>query len=794
MSEYSKFPPQQLPLSKKGKEWRKAHLDWADSAQTINSHPVRKSVRHKRINYDLINGILHMDDLNEVLNPFHTEASYIPETIEHFPIMNSKLNVLRGEEYNRIFEYRVIVTNPNAISEKENQKKEELLQKVQYSLMQEAQSEEEFQEEMQKLGEYYSYDWQDMREVRANALLRHYSKEYNFPLMFNSGFVDAMAVGEEMYQCDIVSGEPVIHKLNPKNVIIYRSGYSNKVEDADVIILEDYWNPGKIIDVFYDKLSEKERKELENYSPSKESNFTDENGFIDERKGFVHKSQIVESEDGIFYFDPYSNDFSDSSPYDNSGNIRVIRMYWKSRRKIKKVKSYDENGNEVFNLYTEKYVLREDMGEEEEVFYVNEAWEGTKIGKDIYVDIRPRPVQFNKLSNPSKCHFGIIGTIYNINDNKAYSLVDMMKKYNYMYDIIYDRLNKTIEKNWGKMITLDLAKKPSKWNVEKWLYFAKTNNLMVIDSFNEGMHGAATGKLAGGLNNATTGVADAELGNTIQQYTNLLAFIKQEMSEVVGITPQREGAINNRETVGGVERSVMQSSAITEWIFAMHDDVKRRAIEAFIEVSKIALKGRNKKFQYILPDNSIQIVEIDGDQFAEADYGLVVDNSRGTQELAQQLGTIAQAALQNRAITMSSLIKFYCSDSLAEKTKIIERGEQEMAQREQQQQEQQMQLQQQQMQQQAEFEQAKMQQEDMINQRDNETKILVANINAESKANSIVPEESYSEKDRDKLNETIRQFDETMRLNRERLSFEKDKARVDAEIKRESIRKRNISK
>ncbi|MDE7433210.1 MAG: hypothetical protein K2N34_15030, partial [Lachnospiraceae bacterium] len=529
MSEYSKFPPQQLPLSKKGKEWRKAHLDWADSAQTINSHPVRKSVRHKRINYDLINGILHMDDLNEVLNPFHTEASYIPETIEHFPIMNSKLNVLRGEEYNRIFEYRVIVTNPNAISDKEKQKKDELLQRVQYSLMQTAQSEEEFQEEMQNIGEYYSYEWQDMREVRANALLRHYSKEYNFPLLFNSGFVDAMAVGEEIYQCDIVSGEPVIHKLNPKNVIIYRSGFSNKIEDADVVILEDYWSPGKIVDVFYDKLTKEDRKKIEEYSPSKESDFTDENGFIDERNGFVHRSAVIETEEGDFFFDPYSNDFSKSTPYDMNGNIRVIRMYWKSRRKIKKVKSYDENGNEVFNFYTEKYVLKEDMGEEEEVFYINEAWEGTKIGKDIYVDMRPRPVQFNRLSNPSKCHFGIIGTIYNINDNKAYSLVDMMKKYNYMYDIIYDRLNKTIEKNWGKMVTLDLAKKPSKWSVEKWLYFAKTNSLMVIDSFNEGMHGAATGKLAGGLNNATTGVADAELGNTIQQYTNLLAFIKKEM-------------------------------------------------------------------------------------------------------------------------------------------------------------------------------------------------------------------------------------------------------------------------
>jgi len=220
-----------------------------------------------------------------------------------------------------------------------------------------------------------------------------------------------------------------------------------------------------------------------------------------------------------------------------------------------------------------------------------------------------------------------------------------MKPYNYLYDVIHDRLNKLIAKNWGKIITLDLAKVPEKWDVEKWLYFAKTNNIAVVDSFKEGNKGAATGKLAGGLNNASSGVIDAELGNTIQQYTNLLEFIKMEMSEVAGITKQREGQVANRETVGGVERATLQSSHITEYLFLIHDDVKKRTLEAFLETAKIALKGRSKKFQYLLSDGSIQIMNIDGDEFAEADYGLVVDNSNGLQELQQKMDMLAQAAL-----------------------------------------------------------------------------------------------------------------------------------------------------
>lgn len=82
---------------------------------------------------------------------------------------------------------------------------------------------------------------------------------------------------------------------------------------------------------------------------------------------------------------------------------------------------------------------------------------------------------------------------------------------------------------------------PDEWDVEQWLYFARTNGIAVTDSFKEGNSGQAQGVLAASLNSNANGVIDAELGNTIQQYMNLLEFIKLEMSEVVGITKQREG-------------------------------------------------------------------------------------------------------------------------------------------------------------------------------------------------------------------------------------------------------------
>lgn len=798
MSNFIQFPPQQLPFSKKNRKWRKQILDWADSKTFFNYSLVRKSVIHKKINYDLLNGKLHMSDLEMILNPEKLQAGFIPDRIQHYPIMNSKLNVLRGEESKRVFDFKVVVTNPNAITEIENNKKQELLQKLQEWVSNTSQSEEEANQELEKINGYYTYEWQDMREIRANALLNHYIKELNIPLMFNQGFMDAMAVGEEIYQCDIVGGEPTIERLDPLKVRIFKSGYSNKIEDADMIILEDYWSPGKVIDTYYDVLTKKDMEYIEKMPDHVGQAATDSMDNVDERYGFVNNHMIGDeiSTEG-FFWDPlggYDGVNNSLLPYDVAGNLRVLKIYWKSRRKIKKVRSYDpQTGEEVFNFYPETYVIDKNAGEEEQIFYVNEAWEGTKIGTDIYVNMRPRVVQYNRLSNPSRCHFGIVGSIYNLNDNRPFSLVDMMKPYNYLYDAIHDRLNKLIARNWGSLLRLDFAKKPKGWDIEKWLYYAKTTGLAVEDSFKEGSVGAATGKLAGALNNASTGVIAASDGNQIQQYINLLEFIKMEMAEIIGITKQREGQVSNRETVGGVERATLQSSHITEWLFFIHEDVKKRVLECFLETAKIALRGRSKKFQYILSDNSMKVMKIDGDEFAEADYGLVVDNSNGIQELNSKLDTLAQAALQNQTLSFSTIMKLFSSSSLAEKQRLVEKDERNIQERQAQVQQQQLQAQQQEIEQKSQIEQAKMQQEDILNQRDNETKILIAQMQAYSKNNEDdnISEPEYSQEAKDKLIQQIKEFDAKIKLERDKLNFEKQKHSEDNALKERISRRQS---
>lgn len=798
MIDLKNIPPQMLAYSKKTKEWRKQHLDWADKRTYYFGNMVRNSLLKKRVNYNLINGVLDMRDVELILNPDNVNALYVPESIQHFPIMNSKLHVLQGEELKRRFEFKVVVTNPNSISEIENSKLSMLQEQVQAMIEDENLSEEEFDKELDKLSYYFDYQWQDMIEMRASTILSHYMKELNIPKTFNDGFMDAMICGEEIYQCDIVGGEPTFERLNPLKVHIFKNGFSNRVEDADLIILIDFWSPGRILDTYFDVLTKKDVDSIDKLA----STFSSDSMYnIDERNAFINTAEIdgTDISGGTivenFLLMGQSGFSATSNYYDLQGNIRVLRLYWKSKRKIKKVKSYDpETGEEIFDFYPETYIIDKTLGEEEEIFWINEAWEGTKIGPDIYVNMRPRIVQYNRISNPSRCHFGIVGSMYNLNDSRPFSLVDMMKPYAYFYDVIYDRLNKAIAANWGKIVKLDLAMVPKNWEIDKWLYYAKVNHVAVTDSFKEGNGGAAQGKIAGALNNQSSGVIDAEQGNYIQEHINLLEFIKNEMGEVAGITRQREGQISNRETVGGVERSNLQSSHITEWLFTMHDDVKKRALECFLETTKIAMRGRNKKFQYITSDGAIKSLEIDGDTFADSDYGIVVDASPETQNLASKLDALAQAALQNQTLSFSSIMKIYTSSSLSEIRRTIEKDEQAIQERQAEQAQQEQEIAQQQMQAEMEMKQAEMDFQDMLNQRDNETKILIEQIKQSGNAEQEAPEVQDNSMERAKLDEQIRQFNERLAFDRTKLSEEIAIKEKDLAIKKAKPKPSSTSK
>ena len=793
---FTGFPRQMLSYKQKGAKWGKQCVDFADNKGTfMHVSAVQKSVLHKRINYDLVNMKVHKDDIAYVLNPNQLKASFIPDTLQHYPTLNAYLELLRGEAEDRPFEWTAVVTNPNAISDIENKKKEAIYQSLQNLIQNQSVSDEDYQKRLQEKSDYFTYQYQDMREVRANRLMNHYNMQYDFRNIFDTeGFMDVLTANEEYYSVDILGGEPIVERIDPLELRIYRSGNSNRAEDADMIIWETYRNIGWVKDNYYDVLTKKDWEYL-NKLEAGSIDDTNDDPLWDENNAFLDPEWGNQMVNNPHFFSAMLGEYgfvSGALPFDGEGNVRVLRVYWKSSRKIKKIKKYDpQTGEEEFHFYPETYIPNKVLGEEEEIFWVNEAWEGTKIGTDIYVNIRPRPIQYNSMSNPSRCHFGIIGQIYNIGKHHSPSMVDILKPYVYLFDATMDKLYKLLESNLGKLVEMDFAFTPDTWKMDKLLHFAKVNHLWVKNSFNEGKKGNATGKIAGALNNNSTGVIDASVNTEIQFNIQLLDWLDSQMGKACGITPQRLGQVSNRETVGGVERATLQSSHITESIFARHDNLKKRVLEAFIETAKIALKGRKKKFEYILSDGARALETIDGDEFAECDYGIVVDSSQGTRMLMQKLDTLAQAGIQNQMFNFSTLMKLYSTDSISEKIRMMEAAERHAEEVQQQQQQIQQQMQQEQLEAEAQQKQLEMEQKEIQNQRDNETRILVAQIQAQANIDSSVarasgftdtPQSPISEKDRLQLQQQIQENKEKNQLEREKLQLEREKIKSQERI------------
>ena len=761
-------PRQRLPYSKKDKEWRKDNLDFSDKHSFYHDDRIRRTFKNKVINYNLYNGILDMQDLTEVVNPHHLEASYVPKQIPHIPIIVPKIDLLVGEEIKRRFDWSVIVTNPDAITKKEDDKKKFLFDKLS-KMLQENYQEDELKQKMDELGKYMKYTWKDIREKMANQILRHYWQELKFAEKFTEGFKDALLVAEEIYLVDISHGEPTLQKLNPLKVHSVRTGNSNRFEDADIIIMEDHKSPNQLVDEYYDELKPEEIDHLLEYSTRTTRGVYAED--YDNHTLFRDRTDSLRSGlfDSMTQVAELNGHFFNTNYTDENGNIRELKVRWKSLRKVKKIKFYDEYGDEQFRFESEEYKVDKNLGEESTDFWVSEGWEGVKLGRDIYLKMRPLQVQYVKANNPSKGHLGIIGQIYNTNQGKAVSLVDRAKNFQYMYDAMFDRLNKAIASNYGRIMRLDLAQVPANWEIEKWMHFAVVNKIAVVDSFKEGQQGMATGKLAGNMQNQGQSVIDMETGAYIQQHIQLLEFIKAEMSELCGVSKQREGQISNRETVGGVERSVNQSSHITEYWFMQHEAVKIRVLEAFLETAKIALKDvENKKVQYILDDQTIEILNMEGETFAESDYGLLVSNTPKIIELEQAIKQYAQAFIQNGG-SMTTIMDIYFSPSLMDMRRKLEMAEEQMQQNQQQQAQESNKIQQEANAAQMELEQQKLQLEDLKNQRDNETKRYIAELGNDNDKDGIVD---------DGIGDPLEQ---------EKFQFDINKARADYNLKLKAL-------
>jgi len=680
-------PEQALADNVKDLEWGKKCVDAGENVLMFDSSVVRQTFYNKKVNYRLRNNMLTDNDMEKVCEPYGTEFSSFPKNIQHIGLGNSKINTLVGEEAKRLTRYPfkayISSSDQMGISSKEEDIKDMWYQKMtslaqnkiqQLSEGQEMDQktlEEEMAKEMQKYDKYIKYSYQDLKEITANKILKYEYKRLDVADTFLRCWEDFLIAGEEVVCIEELGDDIVFRKVNPLYLFTIQSPESYKIEDADWIVEYTMMSVGQVIDAYYNQLTKEQIQTLEQ---AKEYNSMKTGGIqmaynrdvtVEERFGYTAGELFVPNRVSTHYF---------GSAYDQRGNVRVMRVCWKSRRKIGKVSYYDEYGSSEEKIVDEFYTLDKEAGETVKWLWINEWWEGTKIANDIYIKIRPIPYQSRSMTNLSESKPPYVGVYCNTNNSRVMSFMDVLKPMDYLYDIFFHRLNLAISKYKGPMLGINVSMIPSEWDPLKWLQYAEATNVLFLDPTNEVLKGPMQGKSAGTFNQMSAQGINMEMGNYITQHTNLLAFIKQQMDLISGVNEYRQGDVKGDANVGTSNMGWAASNSMTEKYFSLHNSFKRDCMQKLLEVAKFVWKQNPKKAQHVLDDMGAEIINY-YDEFSESEYDIFIDDGPNTQELMQAMNQLAHAGMQTGQIRFRDLIEIYKKDSISGLARYLEEAQ-----------------------------------------------------------------------------------------------------------------------
>lgn len=304
--------------------------------------------------------------------------------------------------------------------------------------------------------------------------------------------------------------------------------------------------------------------------------------------------------------------------------------------------------------------------------YIPEVWTGTKIGQDIYCMIGPKQEQFRPIDNPYKVSLGYHGIIYNAMNAQAVSLMDRMKPFQYLYFIVMHKLKKLIAQDQGKVFPFDVSMVDPKVGVEKTMYYLKEMN---IDFFNPLANADQPGQSQRGKITSSIDMSNMQY---ILNYVNVLNAIDAQISEVAGVSRQREGQTAPTEAVTNAQANIQMSALITEMYFQLHNKLWEKCLTALLQVARTTWKSKSIVKQFVLDDASLATLEMSEDELSDCDLGAFVSDSGKEYEMFRDLRAMADGLLNTNRATFSDLITLYEASSTPELKAEIRQSEQKM--------------------------------------------------------------------------------------------------------------------
>jgi len=683
-------------------------------------------------NYDLMKGILRMEDFYQEpevrsFTDVLTADLELPAYVKMYSIITTPVNELVGEISKRPDTYRVKAFDDDSKAEELQFKTDTLQQYVigqvrqqitEKALMagEEVDPEQVEQMTMEQVKEELD-SYTSIAEKWANHILTCQKAEFNIKEKSEDAFRDLLISAREFYHIyeDNSKLGFNIEVANPKNTWFlttpdrkWISDPTGRAQGAYAAGTVQVMELSEIIESIPDLTKEEIdhlRSSLQDY------------GLINVRESNLGNPDAIPGQDSVMYdtFDPLvlqTRMIIESEMKENNDGLKdflgltnnvssfgykyvVVRSYWISKRKIGKLIYIDEMGNEQSMLVDETYKSGTIPTQQSlEWGWINEWYQGTKIGPDIY-HIKPF-----KLLN----YCPIIGTTYEVKNTEAKSLVDLMKPFQVLYNVCMNQLYKLLEKEVGKVQLMSLRHVPipkdgdAQDALDIWEMEARNRGVVFVDDSPENLKSPSSFNQFSSLDLTRT--------QEIQSRYTLAQQLKSECWELVGMSRQRMGDISASESATGTNAAMQQSYSQTEPLFIAHEYVMGQLYQAIIDAALYVESSKPEStLSYITSEGESAFVQVNGTDLKFRDLKVFLTNRPEDTQMFNELRQLSQAVIQNGG-TLYDVIELYSTKSMREMKKVFK----DLRDRQVAQQDQQMQLQQQAQEQQAQQAQAALQQ------------------------------------------------------------------------------------
>src|SRR5699024_9485086 len=462
---------------------------------------------------------------------------------------SDRAKALDNESKNAELEHKTEVMNSLIL---EKARMEILLKMKQSGKLQEAQNtddpeqvkriKQEFQERLEEKIEGQIMNYTSMAEKWANHTISALSTEFGIKELASEALSDLLISSRIFFLVDEDNSKIGfnVEEINPKNVSLFTSPDKKYSKDAYGGSIIQVMEMSEIIDKF--DLTKKEidhlRKNYQNYVnpenvPSNYGTNNTGSSHINYYTGSSLKEQELDILRAELDIDGDEEDLSDILVDSTGGGssyygyrFLVVRSYWIGKKLIKRVKFIDPDGIEQTVLADENYeegTIPTEISVDEG--WINQMYKGYKIGDEVY-NIEPL-----KYLN----YLPIIGGIFDGKNSAPASLVDMMKNFQVLYNIVVNQIYSILGKDKGKVFKINYRRVPipKEGNAEDavsiMLDDAKERGVILEDDSPDNAKGPIQ-------NTQTTQAIDLDLSQMLQTRIMIAQELKLECWELVGFT------------------------------------------------------------------------------------------------------------------------------------------------------------------------------------------------------------------------------------------------------------------